>query len=153
MWSGREMWGFLVSYSNYWGSASSSILEPVTSGEKNGKKVPFKKLPCQSESNSIVWEPGTEETQWCKWWGMSAVNLTYRPIYVCCEGNDTTRNYSNLPWVAENNVATPGPGPMVIIFESNKTINHGRNSWLFRISILMWAKPEARSLVNAAQET
>lgn len=38
MWSGREMWGFLVSYSNYWGSASSSILEPVTSGEKMGRR-------------------------------------------------------------------------------------------------------------------
>lgn len=60
---------------------------------------------------------------------------------------------SNLPWAAENNVPAPGPGPMVIIFKSNKTINHGRNSWLFRIIILMWAKPEERILVNAAQET
>lgn len=81
------------------------------------------------------------------------MNLAYRPIYVCCGGNGITRHYSNLPRVAENNVATPGPGPMVIIFKSNKTINHGRNSWLFRISILMWVKPEGRSLVNAAQET
>lgn len=81
------------------------------------------------------------------------MNLAYRPIYVCSEGSDITRNYSNLPRVAENNVTAPGPGPMVIIFKSNKTINHGRNSRLFRISILMWAKPEARSLVNGAQET
>lgn len=81
------------------------------------------------------------------------MSLAWRPIYVCHEGNDITRNYSNLPRVAENNVAAPGPGPMVIIFKSNKTVNHGRNSRLFRIGISMWAKPEARSLVNAAQET
>lgn len=73
--------------------------------------------------------------------------------YVCREGNDITHNYSNLPWVAENNVTSPGPGPMVIIFKSNKTIDHSRNSRLFRISILVWTKPETSSLVNMAQET
>lgn len=81
------------------------------------------------------------------------MNLAYRPIYVCREGSARTRNYSNLPRVAENNVAAPGPGPVVVIFKSNKTINHGRNSRLFRISVLMRVKPEARSLVNGAQET
>lgn len=152
MWSGRQTWGFLMSYSNCQGSVSVSIHEPLTLGKK-WKKGDFKKLPCQSESNSIVWKPGTGETQQCKRGGMSAVNLAYRPIFVCCEGNGITRNYSNLPRVAENDVATSGPGPVVIIFKSNKTINHGRNSRLFRISILMWVKPEARILVNAAQET
>lgn len=39
---------------------------------------------------------------------------------------------------------------MVIIFKSNKTMNHGRNSQLFRITILMWVKPEERILVNGS---
>lgn len=43
-----------MSYRNYQGSVSASILEPLTLGEKNWKEVDFKKLPCQSESNSIV---------------------------------------------------------------------------------------------------
>lgn len=38
---------------NYQGSVSVSIHEPLTLGKK-WKKVDFKKLPCQSESNSIV---------------------------------------------------------------------------------------------------
>lgn len=150
MWSVRETWDFLMFYSNYQGSVSASILWLDTLWGKNRRKVHFKKSPRQSESNSIVWKPRTEEAERCKLQRMSEMNLAYRPVHVCREGNGTACNYSNLPGVAENNVAAPGPGPVVIIFKSNKAINYGRNSWLFRISVLMWAKPEARSWVNAA---
>lgn len=74
-------------------------------GGKNGKKTHFKKLPYQSESNSVVWKPGTKETQWCKWWGISAVNLAYRPIYACCGGNDITVTYPELQKIMSPSLA------------------------------------------------
>lgn len=144
MWSGREM--FLTVNSRW------EVVDP-------GKGLSFyslawylvrknKKVLLRNYLASVSPIPLSENLGWEKHRGAN-YNECQRGIWPTGGGKGAAWIYRNLPRVVENNVTTPGPGPMVIIFKSNETINYGRNSWLFRISILMWAKPEARSLVNA----
>lgn len=82
------------------------------------------------------------------------MNLAYRPIYACCDGNDVTVTYLEFWKIMSPALAQTSWS--LFLRAIRPSIMAGtlfRLFRLFRISILVWERPEERILVNASQET